>query len=111
MGRSTLDIRPRVLETLETVRYEFDLEYSGRPQTETLFYEFAREHAPPRPDNFDSVLCALILHAMAEERDIRLHGPATSTMLLNLAEFQRAWSRPGDEHHASQPGRVPAGMV
>jgi hypothetical protein len=93
MGRSTLDIRPRVLETLETVRYEFDLEYSGRPQTETLFYEFAREHAPPRPDNFDSILCAIILHAMAEERDIRLHGPATSTMLLNLAEFQRAWSR------------------
>jgi hypothetical protein len=30
---------------------------------------------------------------MAESRDIYLHGPATKEMLLNLSEFQLAWSR------------------
>jgi hypothetical protein len=93
MARATLDIRPRVLQTPETVRYEFDLDYSGGSRTETLFYEFACELAPTPPDNFDGILCATVLHAMAEGRDVHLHGSATSTMLLNLAEFQLAWSR------------------
>ena len=93
MARSTLDIRPLVLERAETVRYEFHLEYSNRPRTTPLFYEFARDGAPPQPDSFDGVLCAIVCHAMAERCDIHLHGPATRTMLLNLAEFQLAWSR------------------
>jgi hypothetical protein len=93
MAGAILDIRPRVLQTPETVRYEFELDYSSSSRTETVFYEFARELAPTPPDNFDGILCATVLHAMAEGRDIHLHGPATSTMLLNLAEFQRAWSR------------------
>jgi len=81
-----------VQETPETVRYQFDLHYSGTSRAEILFYEFARELAPAPPDNFDAILCAVVLHAMAEQRDICLHGPATSVMLLNLAEFQLAWS-------------------
>ena len=67
--------------------------YSSRSRTETLFYEFPREDAPPRPDSFDGILCAIVLHAMAERIDIHLQGPATRTVLLNLAEFQRAWAR------------------
>jgi len=90
---SALDIRPRILESADTVRYEFDLGYSSPSRSEILFYEFAREHAPPPPDTFDGVLCAIILHAMADRLNVRLHGPATRKMLLNLAEFQLAWSR------------------
>jgi hypothetical protein len=93
MARSTLDIWPRVFDTADTVRYEFDLEYSDRPRTGPLFYELARADAPTRPDSFDGILCAVVCHAMADGRDIRLHGPATRTMLLNLAEFQLAWNR------------------
>ena len=92
MARATLDIRPRVLQTPETVRDQFDLDYSSSSRTETLFYEFACELAPTPPDNFDGILCATVLHAMAEGRDVHLHGSATSTMLL-------------------ESGRVPAGMV
>jgi hypothetical protein len=93
MVRSTLDVWPRLLQTAEVVRYEFDLRYSSSSRTEVLFYEFPRELAPPPPESFDAVLCALILHAMAEGREIRLRGAATSQMLLNLSEFQLAWSR------------------
>ena len=92
MARSTLDIRPRVSKELKpfgTVRSRS----SNRPRTAPLFYEFARDGAPPQPDSFDGVLCAIVCHAMAERCDIHLHGPATRTMLLNLAEFQLAWSR------------------
>jgi hypothetical protein len=93
MAGSTLTISPRVLETDEIVRYEFELGYSSSSRTETLFYEFPRELAPPPPDNFDTALCATILHAMAEGRDLHLRGPATSAGVRNLNEFQLAWSR------------------
>jgi hypothetical protein len=93
MAGSTLTISPRVHETGEIVRYEFDLSYSGSSRSQTLLYEFPRELAPPPPDNFDAALCATVLPAMAEGRDIRLRGPATSALLLNLSEFQLAWSR------------------
>jgi hypothetical protein len=93
MTRPTLDISPRLLQTAGGVRYEFELRYSGGARREVLFYEFAREHAPVPPRTFDGVLCAVVLHAMAEGRDIRLRGPATRQMLRNLGEFQLAWSR------------------
>jgi hypothetical protein len=93
MAGSTLTISPTLRETGEIVRYEFDLSYSNRSRSDTLFYEFPRELAPPQPDNFDGVLCATVLHAMAEGLDIHLRGPATSAALRNLSEFQLAWSR------------------
>jgi hypothetical protein len=92
MATATLDIHPRLLETAATVRYEFDLVYSGSSRVETVFYELDRETAPPRLDHFDGILCAIVLHAMEERRDIRLHAPATSAMIRNLSEFQLAWS-------------------
>src|SRR5688572_17234626 len=92
MASATLHIHPRVLETAASLRYEFDLTWSGSTRVETLFYEMARDSAPARPDNFDGVLCALVLHAMEQRRDMRLHGPATRDILRNLTEFQRAWS-------------------
>jgi hypothetical protein len=93
MAGSTLTISPRVVETEAIVRYEFDLGYSGSSRTQTLFYEFPRELAPPPLDNFDAALCVTVLHAMADGRDIRLRGPATSAGLRNLNEFQDAWAR------------------
>jgi hypothetical protein len=93
MVRQVLSIHPERRETRETVRYEFDLCYSNRARCKVLFYEFERDFAPPPIDNFDGILCAVVLHAMAQGRDIRLHGPATNTILLNLDEFQLAWSR------------------
>jgi hypothetical protein len=93
MANATLHVHPRVLDTADCVRYEFDLTWSGSARVETLFYEMARDCAPARPDNFDGVLCALVLHAMEQRRNIRLHGPATRDILRNLNEFQLAWSR------------------
>jgi hypothetical protein len=93
MAGATLNIHPRVLETADTVRYEFDLVYSGGSRVETMFFEVARESASLRLDNFDGILCATVLHAMEQRRTIRLHGPATSEILRNLGEFQLAWHR------------------
>ena len=93
MANETLHIHPRVIDAADTVRYEFDLAYSGGSRVETVFYEVARETAPPPLDNFDGILCATVLHAMGQRRNIRLHGPATSEILRNLTEFQLAWRR------------------
>jgi len=94
MVRSTLDIHPERRETGDHIRYEFLLRYDGiAAREELLFYEFSRDNAPSPVDNYDGVLCAVLLHAMAQGRDIRLHGPATSTALLNLDELQLAWCR------------------
>jgi hypothetical protein len=93
MANETLHIHPRVIDSADTVRYEFDLAYSGGSRVETVFYEVARETAPPPLDNFDGILCATVLHAMGERRNIRLHGPATREILRNLTEFQLAWWR------------------
>ena len=89
----TLSVYPDRRDTAETVRYEFDLRYSGNQRRHTVFYEFSRDLAPVPPANCDAILCAIILHAMAEGRNIRLHGAVTNTLLLNLEEFQLAWSR------------------
>jgi hypothetical protein len=90
MGTPTLDIHPRVIERADTTRYEFDLAYSNAP-TRTVFYEVPADVAP-RVDNFDGILCAVVLHAMQEHRDVRLRGPATRAALLNLGEFQLVWA-------------------
>jgi hypothetical protein len=92
MATSTLTISPRVLETRDLVRCEFELRYSGPASGQTLFYEFPRELAPP-PECFDGVLCAVTMHAMAGRHDVHLRGPATESLLRHLAEFQLAWSR------------------
>jgi hypothetical protein len=93
MANETLHIHPRVIDSGDAVRYEFDLAYSGGSRAETVFYEVSGETAPPPPDNFDGILCATVLHAMGQRRKIRLHGPATSELLRNLNEFQLAWRR------------------
>ena len=93
MADQTLHIHPRVIDSADTVRYEFDLAYSGGSRVETVFYEVVGETASSPLDNFDGILCATVLHAMGERRNIRLHGPATSEILRNLTEFQLAWRR------------------
>ena len=93
MAGPTLSVHPERRDTAGSVRYEFDLRYSGNDRRHTIFYEFPRDLAPVSPDNFDGILCAIVLHAMAESRNVRLHGAVTSTFLLNLEEFQLAWSR------------------
>lgn len=93
MPRATLSIHPERRETPDAVRYEFDLRYSGSTRRELIFYEFAHDAALAPVENFDGILCAVVLHAMAEGRDVHLHGPATGAILLNLHEFQLAWSR------------------
>ena len=105
MAGSTLTISPRVLETSEIVRYEFDLGYSNCSRRETLFYEFPREQAPPPPDNFDAALCATVLHAMAEGRDIHLRGPATSA---GAAESATSSSSHGRDGCPTSIGRSPS---
>src|SRR5215470_11250928 len=93
MVRPALNIYPERRDTRDSVRYDFHLHYEGSARREVLFYEFSRDDAPPPVDHYDGVLCAVLLHAMSEGRDIRLHGPATRTILLNLEEVQLAWSR------------------
>lgn len=93
MARQVLEIHPEQRIAPDAIHYNFDLSYSQSSRRERLFYEAFRQPGIRPVETYDGVLCALVLHAMAERRDIRLHGPATEAMLRNLREFQRAWSR------------------
>jgi len=93
MASQTLHIHPRLRHIADGVRLEFDLVYSDHPRTATVFYEVAGDAAPSPPDSFDGILCATVLHAMEERRNLRLHGAATGAIVRNLSEFQLAWSR------------------
>jgi hypothetical protein len=93
MATSLLNVHPRVRRTDGLLRYEFDLVYSDSTRTASLFYELDADEAPAEVENFDGVLAAIVLHAMAGRRAVRLHGPATERMLRHLTEFQRAWAR------------------
>jgi hypothetical protein len=93
MSRPRLDIHPEPHSTSGLVNYNFDLRYSGIGGRQRLSYEIVRQPETRVVEVFDGVLCATVLHAMAEGRDIHLHGPASETILANLREFQLAWAR------------------
>ena len=93
MARATLDIRPRVLQTAETVRYEFDLDYWGQFPGPRLCSTSSRANWRRRRPTTSMGSSALPFSTPWPKDDVHLHGSATSTMLLNLAEFQLAWSR------------------
>ncbi len=84
-------ITPNFKELESCVRYEFALEYPDGRASVTVFYEVF--NFDKRPDNFDGILFALIFHAMKEGFDLKLEGPASFEALINLNEFQLAWSR------------------
>lgn len=93
MRRPTISIHPAWDERSDAIHYAFDLTYSDSSRRTSLFYEVASRPAGRPVSVLDGVLCATVLHAMAERRDIRLHGPASDVILRNLREFQLAWSR------------------
>jgi hypothetical protein len=67
----------------------------GPPQTGdvTLWYSLPDLGGgePPEPD--EPFLVAAMIQAMAEGRDLVLHGAASGELLGNLAEFRDAWHR------------------
>jgi len=83
-------IVPSVEKSEHCIRYEFVLSYSDERANVNVYYEvfgFAEE-----ANNFDGILFALIFHAMKESLDLKLEGPASLEALINLKEFQLAWS-------------------
>ena len=88
----TPDIWPRVSRALKSSGTN-SISATRAAHRRNPVYEFARELAPPPPDSFDAVLCAIILHAMAEAREIRLQGPADKRDASEFEWFQLAWSR------------------
>ena len=96
MVRPTASIHPGRYETGEIAHYEFDVRYSGDRRRNVLFYEVARDLAPPPADNFDGNLCAIVLYAMAEGRDIRLHprGATSTTKSVQRRSARHRRARP-----------------
>jgi hypothetical protein len=90
-GSPSIEIFPEVSVSPGATRFDFRVSYSdGRGFS--VFYEVAGLEGTV-PGNFDGILCALVMPAMRSGRGLRLRGPATRTALLNLREYQLAWSR------------------
>src|SRR5438445_10066469 len=90
MARATLAIHPEYETAAAAIHYRFDLRYSdGRPN-ELLFYDVLGAPEASPVETFDGVLCATVFHALREQLDIHLHGPATDVILRNLKELQLA---------------------
>jgi len=59
----------------------------------TLWYELPLELPRIAPDDAEPFLIASVMDAMAENRDIHVHGTVSFQLLSNLHEFMVAWSR------------------
>ncbi|MEM8792566.1 MAG: hypothetical protein AAGE80_13185 [Pseudomonadota bacterium] len=87
-----IEISPQITQRNECIRYDFLLSYPDNRDAVHVFYEVFG-HSVDQPDHFDGILYALVFHAMGEGLDLKLAGSATVEALLNLKEFQLAWSR------------------
>ena len=57
-----------------------------------LWFKFSNLIIPPKDDDCDSYLLALIMDSMKEERKIIINGSVSKTLLSNLVEYQWVWS-------------------
>ena len=70
------------------LRYPSDVAHPHQ----TLFYELEGEHLPPPPERQDYLVLALLFFAMRHGADLHVEGRVSRQLLVNLEEFQRAWS-------------------
>lgn len=101
------------------LRYPPDVEHPHQ----TLFFELEGEHLPPATDRHDYLVLALLFFAMRQGVDLHVEGRVSRQLLVNLEEFQRAWSlwRPGryrpvrvscdEEIEAGSPSQWRRGVV
>jgi hypothetical protein len=83
-------IIPSVKKLEHCIKYDFVLSYPDERPNVNVYYEVFG--IAEKPNNFDGILFALIFHAMKEGLDLKLEGPASVETLINLKEFQLAWS-------------------
>lgn len=62
-------------------------------QSRRLWYRIDSRHTPDAPAIAHAFVVSLINTAMASGCDLKINGPLTSGLILNLEEYQRAWSR------------------
>jgi hypothetical protein len=63
-----------------------------------LWFEYTEDLEFRHQTDGNQFLLAVLMDAMREKRDIRIHGRISKTLVRNLHEFQRYWSmmRPGE---------------
>ncbi len=58
-----------------------------------LWFKFSNLITPPKDDDCDSYLLALIMDAMKEGRKISIKGSVSKELLSNLVEYQSVWHK------------------
>ena len=69
------------------------LDSSALVDTRELWFQFSKSITPPDDLDCDSYLLAIIMDAMAEDREIRVKGSVSLGLLANLIEYQGAWNK------------------
>ena len=95
MGIIVLEPLPTEIQGDDCVRSCLIKRVDDDSQTseQTLWFKFPRSIVPPKENDCDSYLLAVISDAMAEGRDVVVKGSVSLGLLANLIEFQSAWRR------------------
>jgi hypothetical protein len=66
--------------------------YGPDNATARFFFEIEGALIPPREERRDFLVLALVFYAMRQGCDLHVEGAVSRQLLINLEEFQRAWS-------------------
>jgi hypothetical protein len=90
-GPGVISARCNVIQSESGLRYEVQADVPGQPRID-LFFEVAGEKVPPPVSRLDFVALALVFLAMRKGLPLHIEGSVSRRLLVNLIEFQRAWS-------------------
>lgn len=90
-GPGVISARCNVIRGESGLRYEVQADVPGQPRID-LFFEVAGEKVPPPVSRLDFVALALVFLAMRKGLPLHIEGTVSRRLLVNLTEFQRAWS-------------------
>jgi len=90
-GPNVITARCNVIRDEVGLRYEVQADVPGEAPID-LFFEVAGERIPPPVSRLDFVALSLVFVAMRKGRPLHIEGSISRRLLVNLVEFQRAWS-------------------
>ena len=85
-----ITILPDVKTASHDIFYNFTLIYDDMRPDVQIYYRVSGYSC--QSPNFDGILFAVIFHAMQEGFDVKVDGPVSLEAILNVNEFQSAWS-------------------
>jgi hypothetical protein len=83
--------RCNVIRNEVSLRYEVQADVPGEARID-FFFEVAGERIPPPVSRMDFVALSLVFVAMRKGCPLHIEGAVSRRLLVNLVEFQRAWS-------------------